>query len=62
MDGDSSKESHMSLIGLLILLVIAGIALVLIPLDAKIKQIIYIVIAVAIVVWLLNEFSPGLLT
>ena len=48
----------MSLVSLIITLIVAGVLLWLInnyiPMDAKIKRILNIVVVVAVVVWLLN--------
>lgn len=54
----------MSLINVVIILIIVGVLLYLInrylPMDGKIKQILNIVIVIAVIIWLLKAF--GLLT
>jgi len=51
----------MSLIGLILTLVVVGILLwainSYIPMDAKIKQILNIVVVIIVVLWLLNVFG-----
>lgn len=47
----------MSFIGMLILLVIVAVALYLIPMDERIKKIIYVVVAIAVLIWLLSVFG-----
>jgi hypothetical protein len=51
----------MSLISLVIVLIIIGVALYLvnnlIPMDAKIKMIINVVIVIAVLLWLLSVFG-----
>jgi hypothetical protein len=53
----------MSLIGLVLTLIIVGVLLWLIntyiPMDAKIKKIINIVVVVAVVIWVLGIFLGG---
>jgi len=55
----------MPLIQLIIVLIIIGVLLwlvnTLIPMDAKIKQIINAVVVIAVVLWLLTIFFPGLM-
>lgn len=54
----------MTLISLVIMLIVIGVLLYFvntaIPMDAKIKQIINVVVIIVVVMWLLGEF--GLLT
>ena len=54
----------MDLISLIIVIVIIGVILYLvnqyIPMDAKIKQILNIVIVIALVIWLLSLFIGGI--
>lgn len=51
----------MSLIGLILTLVIVGVLLwavnTYIPMDAKIKQIMNVVIVIAVILWLLSVFG-----
>jgi hypothetical protein len=47
----------MSLIGLLLLLVIVGVALYLIPMEPRIKTIIGVVVALAVCLWLFDYFG-----
>ena len=47
----------MDLIGLIILLIIVGVALSFIPMEARIKQIIIAVIAIFVLLWLLQGFG-----
>jgi len=51
----------MSLIGLVVTLVVIGILLwginTYLPMDAKIKNILNIVVVIAVVLWLLNAFG-----
>lgn len=47
----------MSIIGLLLVLVLIGIVLSFLPMDARIKQIIVAIVAVLVVVWLLELFG-----
>jgi len=53
----------MSLISLVIVLVVVGVVLwavnQYIPMDAKIKQILNIVVVVAVIIWLLSIFLSG---
>ena len=54
----------MSIVNVIIILIIVGVLLYLInrylPMDGKIKQILNIVIVIAVIIWLLKAF--GLLT
>lgn len=45
------------MIGLILVLIVIGVLLTVLPIDAKIKQILYIVIAVAVCVVLLEMFG-----
>ena len=60
MAPEAAIVRHMTLISLLVTLVLVGIALyvvnTLVPMDAKIKQIINVIVVVAVVLWLLNVF------
>lgn len=47
----------MSIIGLLLVLVLIGIVLSFLPMDARIKQIVVALVAVLVVVWLLELFG-----
>lgn len=51
----------MSLIGLVVTLIVVGVLLWLvnthIPMDAKIKQILNVVVVIAVVLWLLQAFG-----
>ena len=51
----------MSLVDLVVVLIVVGVLLWAvnnyIPMDAKIKQILNIVVVIAVVVWLLNAFG-----
>lgn len=51
----------MSLLGLVITLIVVGILLwlvnVYIPMDAKIKQILNVVVIIVVILWLLNVFG-----
>lgn len=53
----------MTLISLLITLLIVGLILwvveTLIPMDATIKRLIQVVVAVAVIIWLARGFLPG---
>jgi hypothetical protein len=48
------KETHMTLVHLLVILVIVGIVMALVPIDAQMKKIIIIVVAVIVGVVLLS--------
>lgn len=51
----------MPLLGLVVTLIIIGLALYLIsllPIDGKIKQIIYAIVIVVVIIWLLYAFVP----
>jgi hypothetical protein len=54
-------ETPMSLIGLVITLIVVGVLLWLvntyIPMDAKIKQVLNVVVLIVVVLWLLNVFG-----
>ena len=54
----------MSLINLVIVLIVVGVLLycvnAFIPMDAKIKSILNIVVVIAVVLWLLAAFLPAL--
>ena len=56
----------MDLISLVIVLIVIGVLLYLvnsyIPMDAKIKQILNVVVVIAVVLWLLYAFFGGLPT
>jgi hypothetical protein len=43
-----------SLIAVLVVLIIVGVAMALLPMDARIKQIVYIILAVILILWLLS--------
>lgn len=47
----------MSIVGLLLILVLIGVVLAYLPMDARIKQIVIAVIAVLVAVWLLELFG-----
>lgn len=47
----------MSLVGLIIVLVVVGVCLTIIPIDAQIKKIVVIVIALMVVLWILDAFG-----
>lgn len=51
----------MSLVGLVVTLIVVGLLLYLantyIPMDSKIKQIMNVVVVIAVVLWLLNVFG-----
>lgn len=51
----------MSLIGLVVTLIVVGVLLWLvntyIPMDAKIKQVLNVVVLIVVIVWLLNVFG-----
>jgi hypothetical protein len=47
----------MSIIGLVLVLVLVGVALAYIPMDARIKTIIIVVLALVTVGWLLSYFG-----
>ena len=53
----------MSLISVVLVLIVVGIALWLvnryIPMDGKIKTILNVVVIIAVIVWLLAAFFPG---
>lgn len=52
----------MPLLGLVVTLIIIGLALYLIsllPIDGKIKQIIYAIVIVVVIIWLLYAFVPA---
>lgn len=56
--------SGSGLIGLLVLLIIVGAGLYLlsiVPMDARIKQIIYVVIVVAVLIYVLKNFLAPML-
>ena len=52
---------HMSLISLILTLIVVGVLLWLVntylPMDAKIKQILNVVVVICVVVWLLYAFG-----
>jgi hypothetical protein len=54
-------ETPMSLIGLVVTLIVVGVLLWLvntyIPMDAKIKQVLNVVVLIVVIVWLLNVFG-----
>ena len=54
----------MSLITIIIVLIVVGLLLYAannwLPMDAKIKQILNVVVVVAVVLWLLAIFFPGI--
>lgn len=53
----------MSLIGLVVILIVIGLVLYLLdllPLDAKIRSLIRIVVVVFVILWLLTLFLPAL--
>jgi low temperature requirement protein LtrA len=56
----------MPIISLIVILVIIGVILwavnTYIPMDAKIKQIMNIVVVIAVCIWLLTLFFPGALS
>lgn len=41
----------------LIFLVIVGVLMALLPMDARVKQLIYIVVVIVFIIWLLNVFG-----
>lgn len=45
---------------LIILLLVVGVVLTLLPLDAGIKKLIYVILAVLVVLWLLRFLGIGL--
>lgn len=47
----------MGLVGILVLLLIVGVVMALVPVDAQIKRVIYVVLAVLLVLWLLYAFG-----
>ena len=47
----------MSIIGLVLVLVLVGVALAYIPMDARIKTIVIVVLALVTVGWLLSYFG-----
>lgn len=49
----------MSLLGLILLLVLVGVVLYLVPMDAGIKRIIVIVVAVIVALLLIGLLFPG---
>jgi hypothetical protein len=54
-------ESHMSLVGVVLTLVVVGVLLWLlnnyVPMDSKIKSIVNVVVVIVVVVWLLQAFG-----
>jgi len=58
---DTSKESFMPIMNLLITLVVVGLLLWLvnnyIPMDGKIKSILNIVVVIAVILWLFRAFA-----
>jgi hypothetical protein len=44
---------------LLLILIIAGVVMALLPMDARIKQLIYVVLVVLLIVWLFQVFGGG---
>ena len=54
-------ESHMSLIGIVLTLVVVGVLLWLlnnyVPMDAKIKRILNVVVVIVVIIWLLQAFG-----
>jgi type IV secretory pathway TrbL component len=61
MRGSQRKGGNMSLISLIVTLVVIGVILwavnTYIPMDGKIKNILNIVVVVAVVFWLLSAFG-----
>jgi hypothetical protein len=61
--GTDARVRHMSLIGLLVALILVGVALYLvntvIPMDPKIKTILNVVVVIVVLLWLLNAFFGG---
>jgi hypothetical protein len=47
----------MSILGLILLLVLVGLALAFLPLDGRIKTIIVVVLALVTVAWLMSYFG-----
>lgn len=47
----------MSIVGFLLILVVIGVVLAFLPMDARIKQILVAVVAILAVVWLLELFG-----
>lgn len=45
---------------LLVLLIIVGVVLALLPLDAGIRKLIYVIVVVLVVLWLLSFLGLGL--
>lgn len=52
----------MSIISLIVVLIVIGLCLYLLqflPIDANIKQIIYAIVIVCVIIWLLMNFLPA---
>jgi hypothetical protein len=47
----------MSIVHVIFLLIVVGVVVALVPIDGNIKRIIYILVAVAVVLWLLQVFA-----
>jgi hypothetical protein len=47
----------MSIVSVIFLLIVVGVVVALVPMDGNIKRIIYILVAVAVVLWLLQLFA-----
>lgn len=47
----------MSLLGLIVVLIVIGVALHLVEMDARIKQSVYVLTALLVVLWVLQAFG-----
>lgn len=47
------------MLGLLIVLLVIGVAMALLPIDARIRQVIYVVLAILLIFWLLGFLGYG---
>jgi hypothetical protein len=47
----------MSIVGLLLVLVLIGVVLAFLPMDARMKQIVIAIVAILVAVWLLELFG-----
>jgi hypothetical protein len=52
--GTQLTGADMSIVTVVALLIVVAVATALLPMDARIKQLIYIVVAVGVVLWLLH--------